>query len=149
MVATNTTRASSATKSTATVIRTAGYATTALAALLLSGCACPLDHVPPGVRWDGQPAEGADRVLAVAAAHCGRDLRGTVTWLPAEPFMCGSVQAAGCEYSGCHFEAQVARIEPATKSALAHEIGHYCLRKGEGPEVEAFAATVNAEAAAP
>jgi hypothetical protein len=118
-----------------------------MGALLLAGCECMMDGTPPGVRQHGASAQGADRVLAVATGKCGRDLRGDVTWLPAEPLDCGGVPASGCGGpGGCHLSVRVARLEPATSSALAHEIGHYCLDTADEDLAQGFANEVNMEA---
>lgn len=96
---------------------------------LVVGCACVLSDTPPGVRHEGTPAEGADLVLAAAERLAPCDdvrWRGVVSWSD-EPFPCGAVPAAnGCDDGGgCALALRVRRLEPATRSALAHEIGHY------------------------
>lgn len=94
--------------------------------LLLVGCApcaMPWAHEFDGIEIIGTPAQGTQEVLD--AAPC--TLRGRIIWVE-EPFMCGVVLANGCmRMDDCgNAYIIVRRIEPATASALAHEIEHAC-----------------------
>lgn len=112
-----------------------------------------LSDTPPGVRHEGTPAEGADLVLAAAERLAPCDdvrWRGTVTWTE-ESFACGATLANGCDDGGgCALAIRVRRLEPASRSALAHEIGHYvsdscALGWGES-EAESWGQRVNEQA---
>ena len=58
----------------------------------------------------------------------------------------------GCSWRSCHVQVDVLRYEPATRSALAHELAHVisdrCGFDWNEQESGAFAAEVNALAAA-
>lgn len=118
--------------------------------LAFVACDCPpwMDPAPPGVRMHGTPATGAGAVLAAAVSRWP-DLRGDVSWVERGEtlFPCGG-DVAGCTYRRPEcgdFSASVVRLEPATVSALAHELCH----AGGVSEEDAprCAAEVNAESA--
>jgi hypothetical protein len=106
------------------------------AAILLSGCKFPLCLTMQG-KTDlvivGTPAQGADRVIAAAKrlAPCEtRPFVGQIEWVEeAFPVVGLSGLAAGASGITCAISVKVLRIEPATKSALAHEIGHWVWRQ--------------------
>ena len=110
---------------------------------------CLFADAPDGVVQRGlAPPSGTDAVLAAAATRCPAGLDGYVTWV-AELDACGweTGSFAGCgSISGCYLDATVVRVEPATSSALAHELGHWCLQTTDEDEANAWAATVNAAA---
>jgi hypothetical protein len=87
-------------------------------------------------------------VIEVARERCA--FAGTVTWVDG-PFdcrwdgqPCSGVQLAepACE----PLDAKVSRREPVTSSALAWELGNYCLDNEDGPAVAAWSEAVNDEA---
>lgn len=98
-----------------------------VAVLAFAACDCPpwFDVADPGVRMHGTPAEGADGILAAARARWP-GLRGNVSWVERSD----ALAACGRDVAGCtwrrpecgDFAAYVVRIEPATSSALAHEL---------------------------
>ncbi len=135
-----------------------------IALLALSGCMCHLASRYTTVEHVGTPAAGADTVIAVAremAPPGSRPLVGRVRWVE-DFFLCGAVQAQGCSHGVCFLDATVKRIEPATSSALAFEVGHYFWQAAYGrngetrapdgkitadADLAAWTARVNAEAA--
>ena len=110
--------------------------------LALSACLEPCEY-PAALVHYGTPAAGADEVIARAAAICPSRILGTITWTEA-PFDCVGVLAAGCldSVGPCGIDARVLRREPATASALAHEIGHYCTGSPKEADADDFAARV-------
>jgi len=117
--------------------------------LALAACApCPSQGAGP-VTHVGAPPPGADVVVAVARERCA--FSGTVTW-QAGLFVCdysGIPYCSGWQraYPACApLDAWVAYAEPVTRSALAWEVGNYCLDNEDGPRVAEWSEAVNAEA---
>lgn len=121
------------------------------AALILALAACaPCPHQGEGpLTWVGDPPAGADAVVAAARERCA--FSGTVTWVDG-PFACdysGTPTCSGWQraYPACEpLDAWVSRRPLATDTALAWEIGNWCLNNEDGPAVAAWSAAVNAEA---
>lgn len=101
----------------------------------LTGCRPVCTNMRRDLRVVGTPAAGADVVLQVAKerAPCTPkkltgDLSfpvGTITWRE-EPWTLNGSLVAGDSFSeSCDLEVNVLRLEPAPRSALAHEVGHW------------------------
>lgn len=105
-----------------------------LAACILGGCRPICLNVKTALVHVGTPARGADVVLQVAQERrpCvpkrlfgELQFAGTITWREA-PWNDGVGLVAGTSRStSCSLDVEALRLEPAPKSALAHEIGHW------------------------
>ena len=115
------------------------------ALLLATGCACPEAHE---LAMGGSAPAHADVVLSAAQAECGRPIVGRLEWTT-EP---RGDETGHCSWpaAGCPMDAWVWNMDPngvdARETAMAHEIGHWCLRSEDEGQVQAWAAAVNAEA---
>ena len=120
----------------------------ALCAAIACGCPPFSDRASPGVHFHGTPSEGSDRVLAIALERWP-DLRGVVGWIDpgTSTAMCGA-EVGGCTYRRPEcgdFSVVVERLEPATASALAHELAHAAGADEE--QAVCWAEEINAQAA--
>jgi len=123
--------------------------TLALLALasLGTGCCTQTDHLA----FTGLDSPvGTGLVLALAEEACGRPLLGSIDWTSEGK----GNQIGECDWGGgCPLDAWVEIGQQAdgvpwdaSRTALAHEIGHWCLASGDEARVAAWALAINVEA---
>ena len=114
------------------------------AALLSLSACCPNGEHDRLVLSGPFPDDTGD-VLRAASEACGRDIVGRVTW---HPDLLDRDSYGYCVWGyGCPISAWVVP-DPGTKgrasySALAHEIGHWCLESGDENRIRRWACEVN------
>lgn len=113
--------------------------------VLAAGCCPGADDL---VMIGEMPPE-TDLVLAIAQEHCNRPIVGTLTWT--DPAPVGADRGyCSWEGGGCPMDAWVARpykdgflALPAMSTAMAHEIGHWCLLSENQARADEWARDVN------
>jgi hypothetical protein len=125
--------------------------------VLLTGCPKMCKDMPMQLTQFGTPPPDIDKVLVAAEKVCGFPIVGEIHWLDNIP-TCGGFpptppwKFAGCQNGDCGLNADVLYLPEGThhnsiyRTALAHEICHWCWPEYSEAQADECSAKIHAVA---